>query len=91
MKILWAKTTLLSQTSMSGFSSSNFIVQGGILSTAGCSDKQEENAIKYTKFCCFFLSTTTYQRLYVRRIFAIWLIIFSKKVLFQSKEEISKN
>jgi hypothetical protein len=49
MKTLWAKTTLLSQTSMSDFSSSNFIVQGGILSTAGCFDKTEENAIKYIK------------------------------------------
>jgi hypothetical protein len=59
---IMGKTTLLSQTSMSDFSSSNFIVQGGILSIAGCSDKTEENAIKYKKFCCCFLSTTTYQR-----------------------------
>jgi len=67
---------------MSDFSSSNFIVQDDILSTAGSSDKTEENAIKYTKFWCFFSSTTTYQRFDVWGIFAIWRIIFSKKVVF---------
>jgi hypothetical protein len=98
MKTLWAETTLLSQTSqtsMSDFSSSNFIVQDDILSTAGCSDKTEENVIKYTNFWCFFSSTTTYQAF--RRVanFRNLANYFFKKSSIpsnipKSKEEISK-